>query len=348
MPHHKSRILIVGPAWVGDMVMAQTLFKQLRHDRPYCIIDVLAPAWTQPLLNRMPEVNEAIASPFRHGQLALWQRYQLGRSLRARQYDEAIVLPGSFKAALVPFWAKIPKRVGWLGEMRYGVLTEARPLNKQLLPKMIQRFIALALQKNASLPEQPLLPKLVITSNSVTSSLAALGIERPQKPVLALCPGAEFGTSKRWPPTYYAEIAQQQLQQGWQVWVFGSAKDREVGEEINQQCGGKILNLAGRTSLTQAIDLLSLATVVISNDSGLMHVAASIGRPLVVVYGSSSPDFTPPLSDDVRILRTDLPCSPCFKRECPLKHHHCMSLLKPNIVFDALQSLVPVPEQQSS
>lgn len=323
------------------MVMAQVLFKLLRQHHPDVAIDVLAPAWSRPILVRMPEVRSAIDLPFGHGEFAFGKRRALGKQLAATQYDQAIVLPNSWKSGLVSYFADIPQRTGWRGEMRYGLLNDIRPLDKARYPLMIERFAALAFARDSALPEKLPWPQFSVRADDIDSALAAMHIERPTSPVLALCPGAEFGPAKRWPDRHYAAVARHYLDQGWQVWLFGSGKDRDVTTLINNACGDRCVDLSGRTSLAQAIDLMSLATQVVSNDSGLMHVAAALQRPLVVPYGSSSPKFTPPLSEQVRILQLDLPCSPCFKRECPLGHLNCLNQLEPSQVLNAIRALQP-------
>ena len=333
-----ARILVVGPSWVGDMVMAQVLFTLLKQARPDAVIDVLAPDWSRPLLERMPEVHAALSLPFGHGELRLSERWAQGRGLLGR-YDEAIVLPNSLKSALVPAFAKIPRRIGWRGEMRYGLLNDLRPLDKARYPLMIERFAALAFPRDARLPERLPWPKLVVRPETVAAALAKHGLDTSQ-PVLALCPGAEFGPAKRWPERHYAEVARHYLAQGWQVWLFGSGKDTPVAEAISAACAGQCRVLTGKTSLAEAIDLMSLAALVVSNDSGLMHVAAAVGRKLVVPYGSSSPKFTPPLSETVRILQLGLECSPCFQRECPLGHLNCLNQLEPARVLAAAGELL--------
>lgn len=331
-----NKILIVGPSWVGDMVMAQSLFKLIKQCQPQVAIDVLAPAWSLPLLQRMPEISHGIAMPLGHGQLGLKTRHQLGKSLRDKQYDQAIVLPNSFKSALVPFWANIKKRTGWRGEMRYVVLNDARTLDEVRYPLMIEQYMALGLPKNAPLPENYPLPELYTSAATQDAVLQQFGMTRSAKPVLALCPGAEFGPAKRWPETYYAETANAKLAEGWDVWILGSAKDVPVAEQIMQLTNAQCVNFAGRTNLVDAIDLLSLSTRVISNDSGLMHIAAAVNKPMVAVYGPTSPSFTPPLQSNAKVLQLNLDCQPCFKRECPLKHHHCMQQLTPETVLKTL------------
>ena len=338
-------ILIIGPSWVGDMVMAQTLFSCLQQRHPGCAIDVLAPEWSRPILERMPEVRQTLSFPLGHGVLDIATRRKIGKNLAGR-YDQAILLPNSLKSALLPWFAGIAKRTGWKGEMRYGLLNDLRTLDKERYPLMIERFMALAFEPGAELPTPYPRPSLQIDPLSREAALGkfALSLDRP---VLALCPGAEFGEAKRWPAEYYAKVAELKIRAGWQVWLFGSQNDHPGGEEIRlrlipglrEEC----VNLAGSTSLAEAIDLLSCATAVVSNDSGLMHVAAALNRPLVAVYGSTSPQFTPPLADQVEIVRLGLECSPCFERTCRFGHYDCLRELKPRPVMEALGRLVSDP-----
>lgn len=341
------RILIVGPSWVGDMVMAQTLFQCLRQRHPQCEIDVLAPEWSRPILERMPEVRQALSFPLGHGVLDLATRRRIGKSLKG-QYDQAIVLPNSLKSALVPFFAGIATRTGWRGEFRYGLLNDVRVLDKERYPLMIERFMALAYAPGAELPKPYPRPTLRIDPASRDAALAKFGLEL-DRPVLALCPGAEFGEAKRWPSSHYAQVAESCIRQGWQVWLFGSKNDHAVGESIRERLipglREEVSNLSGGTSLAEAIDLLSCADSVVSNDSGLMHVAAALNRPLVAVYGSTSPGFTPPLAEQVEVVRLGIECSPCFDRTCRFGHYNCLRLLEPSAVNDALGRLSGVPAE---
>jgi heptosyltransferase-2 len=273
-----------------------------------------------------------------HGKLDLYKRYLFGKSLRNENYTQAIVLPNSFKSALIPFWAKIPLRTGWRGEMRYGLLNDMRILDEVKLPRMVQRFAALAFHAQESLPKKNLpLPKLTVKEHLYDAIYPKFNLNTT-KPILALCPGAEYGEAKRWSAEYFAEVANNKLNAGWQVWLFGSKKDYPITDAIQQLTKNACSNFAGKTSLDEATVLLSLAQMVISNDTGLMHIAAALQRPLIVIYGSSSPRFTPPLSKNVKILSLNLACSPCFKRICPLKQnrYHCLTNLKPQMVLDAL------------
>ncbi|WP_263261305.1 lipopolysaccharide heptosyltransferase II [Pseudomonas sp. RIT-PI-S] len=337
------RILIIGPSWVGDMVMAQTLFQCLKDRDPDCQIDVLAPEWSRPILERMPQVRQALSFPLGHGVLDLTTRRKIGRSFRG-QYDQAIVLPNSLKSALVPFFAGVARRTGWKGEFRYGLLNDLRVLDKARYPLMIERFMALAYPPGEELPTPYPQPRLRIDPASRAEALARFDLML-DRPVLALCPGAEFGESKRWPAEHYAEVAEARIRQGWQVWLFGSQKDQPVAEAIRDRLipglREEAINLCGNTSLAEAIDLMSCAAAVVSNDSGLMHVAAALNRPLVAVYGSTSPGFTPPLADQVAVVRLGIDCSPCFERTCRFGHYNCLRLLDSQRVVDALQGMEP-------
>ena len=317
------------------MVMAQSLFITLKQQYPDSLIDVLAPSWSLALLERMPEVNQSISMPLGHGQFDLAGRYRLGRQLAQKAYDLAIVLPNSWKSALIPFFAGIPLRRGYIGECRWGLLNQAYSLDKRLLTMTVQRFVALGLSDNEALPPHYSAPRLRISLLQQQEVQEAFQLDEA-KPVLALCPGAEYGPAKRWPVEHFAQLAQQVISQGWQVWLLGSDKDKSVAEQIAQSAGEGCRNFAGLTSLGQAVDLLSLADQVVSNDSGLMHVAAALGKPLVALYGSSDPGFTPPLSDDAKIINQHLSCSPCFKRECPLGHTQCLTDISPAQVMNAL------------
>jgi heptosyltransferase-2 len=335
------KILVVGPSWVGDMVMAQSLFIALKAAVPTCRIDVLAPAWTFPLLDRMPEVSQSIAMPLTHGQFGLAERIKLGRQLRAETYTWAIVLPNSWKSALIPFFAAIPRRTGYIGECRWGLLNDARKLDKRTLTMTVQRFVALAFPNDA--PQPPAYPIPVIPQDPARQAAVAEKFQvKTGGRILALCPGAEYGPAKRWPAGHFAALARKKIADGWQVWLFGSEKDRGVTEEINQQTNGSCMDFAGRTKLDEAVDLLSLATAVVSNDSGLMHLAAALDKPLIAIYGSSDPGFTPPLHAKARIVSLHLDCAPCFKRTCPLypenhpDHARCLSGISPEQILALL------------
>lgn len=337
-----DNILIVGPSWVGDMVMAQSLFKQLKTQNTHCIIDVIAPAWSVPVLERMPEVRKAIVLNTAHGEIGLKKRYQLGKSLR-NQYQRAIILPRSLKAALVPFFAKVSLRTGFKGEGRFGLINDIRAFDKKHLNQTVKRFTALGLnQADADRTFTINNPQLRIDTASQKAALTAFNLDK-DKPAIALFPGAEYGSAKQWPLEYFKELATTLATEGFQVWVMGSQKDHPAGEHISGDAEKGIINLCGKTSISQVIDLIAHCQGAISNDSGLMHVAAAANCPVVGIYGSSSPQFTPPLTPHAKILHLNLDCGPCFKRECPLQHLDCLYKISPQNVFTALKELLSTP-----
>lgn len=333
-----QRYLIVGPAWVGDMVMAQSLFMTLKQREPAAQIDVLAPKWSLPLLARMPQVHEGIALPLGHGELGLGTRRTVGHRLRARHYHRAIIIPRSLKSALVPFFAGIRIRTGYRGEMRYALLNDIRPLDKSVLTQTVQRFVALGQPVDAPLPPPIPQPKLGVDEDNQQRLLQELGLERT-RPAIGFMPGAEYGPAKQWPLAHYAELARQLVERGFQIWLLGSAKDREAAATIAEGLE-PVHNLCGRTELVDAVDLIALSRAVVSNDSGLMHVAAAVGTPLVALYGSSTPAYTPPLTDRAEVLYLNLDCSPCFRRECPLGHKNCLEQIGADEVLTVLTRLV--------
>ncbi|WP_413494641.1 ADP-heptose--LPS heptosyltransferase RfaF [Morganella psychrotolerans] len=343
------KILVIGPSWVGDMMMSQSLYRTLKTRYPQATIDVMAPAWCRPLLEKMPEVDEAIAMPLGHGAFALGERWRLGHTLRDNKYDRAYVLPNSFKSALVPFFAKIPVRTGWLGEMRYGLLNDHRKLDKPAFPLMVQRYVALAYDKTdvpdaGAIPQPLLWPKLVVRDEDIAESMAAFNIG-DHRPVVGFCPGAEFGPAKRWPHYHYGELAKKLIdERDFQIILFGSEKDHAAGEDIlaglSDEQRDNCLNLAGKTSLEQAVNLIAGCHAVISNDSGLMHVAAALDRPLVALYGPSSPDFTPPLSEKARVIRLITGYHKVRKGDTHEGYHQSLVDIQPERVLSELDDLL--------
>ena len=329
-------VLVVGPAWVGDMVMAQSLYKtlKLRSNAP---VDVVAPGWSRAVLARMPEVRESIELSIGHGEFGWGQRRRLGRSLAGKGYGHAIVLPRSFKSALVPFYAGIPVRTGYRGEMRWGLINDMRTLEREILPRTVDRFVALGLPRDAALPPQIPPPRLEVDDENQRRLCAEFGLDS-HAPAVAMMPGAEYGPAKCWPLEYFAELARCLDDDGFQVWVLGSAKDRRAGEQACERAPGAV-NLCGRTRIEDAIDLLALANSAVTNDSGLMHVAAAVGTHVVAMYGSTTPAFTPALTANKLELYLGLECSPCFRRECPLGHLRCLREIEPDRVFRALSAV---------
>ena len=333
------RILIVAPSWIGDVLLAQPLLARLHAKLPGLVLDAVAPEWSAPVLRRMPEIDAVIDTTLVHGALQLGARWRLARALRTRRYDQAIVLPNSWKAALVPYLARIPRRVGFVGESRYGLLNVLHRLDEQALRLMAERYAQLAERPGEAVHRPLALPRLEVDEANLAITIARLGLDR-SRPVAAFCVGAEFGPAKRWPARHFAALARALATRGRKVWLIGSPAERTIGAEIARLADGAALDLCGRTDLAAAIDLLSLAEVVVTNDSGLMHIAAALGRPLVALYGSSSPAHTPPLAP-ARLVSLQVECSPCFQRECPLGHFKCMNDLAPERVLAEIREVDP-------
>jgi heptosyltransferase-2 len=333
------KTLVVAPAWVGDMVMAQSLVAVLRRDDPTNEVHMLAPAATAPLAERMSGVTRVRPLPVGHGELAFAVRRAAAAELRAERFDRAIVLPNTFKSALVPWLARIPLRTGWRGEWRYGLLNDLRVLDESRLLRLVDRYVALGPLRRAPIPVTPA-PRLDPQPDRLPGLLARLELAEPSR-VLALCPGAEYGAAKRWPQRHFAAVASAHLRSGGTVWLLGSTRDAEhtraVASALGECRSGRLFDLAGRTSLLDAIELLSCVDAVVTNDSGLMHVAGALGRRVIAVYGSTSPEFTPPLGAKATIVYQPPPCSPCFERVCPLGHTRCLEELDPAHVIRVLE-----------
>ncbi len=303
------RFLVVAPNWIGDALMAQPLLARLREKLPQSRIDVLAPTWVAPVVRRMPEVSGVIETSFEHGKFKLRERWKLARTLKGLGYDQAIVLPNTWKSALVPFFADIPIRSGYVGESRYGLLNLLYRKQPEREP-MALHYARLG-EAPRTVIRQPLAePKLSLDAAAAQRTQERFGLGGRYA---VFCPGAEYGPAKRWP--YFKELAERCALP---VVLVGSAKDREHCAAVKGR------NLAGETTLDEAIELIAGAQLVVANDSGLMHVAAALGRPQVALFGSSSPKHTPPLSAKARVLWLGIECSPCYARECPLGHFRCM------------------------
>ena len=327
--------LVVGPSWVGDMVMAQSLFRVLQSAAPDEPIDVLAPGWSVPIVARMPEVRQAIELPVGHGELRLGVRRAVARRLRPAGYGQALVLPRSAKAALVPWLARIPRRTGYRGEFRYGLINDVRAFDGERLDQTVKRFVNLGLDAGAPLPEIPA-PELRVDAAHQADALERLVPGQPG-PVVGLLPGAEYGPAKCWPVEHFAATARTLVDEGVNVWLLGGPGDRDTATAIAAAAGVPVSNLCGETSLADAIDLLAACRAVVTNDSGLMHVAAAVGTHVIALYGSSSPAFTPPLTQRAHVHHLALECSPCFARECPLGHLNCLRELAPAHVLSSVR-----------
>ncbi|CAN7492879.1 lipopolysaccharide heptosyltransferase II [Trinickia sp. LjRoot230] len=338
------RALVIAPNWIGDALMAQPLFALLRQLHPRIVLDAVAPPWVAPVLERMPDIRDVYPAELAHGKLNLLRRWQLAGDLRDVGYDAAYVLPNSLKSALIPWLAGIRLRIGYTGEHRYGLLNvrHANPPRDERGP-MAAHYAALAYAPGANVPdlsERLPTPKLDADLNEAVRVSTRFNLDT-RVPLVAFCPGAEYGSAKRWPPEHFAALAQM-IGQSFpytQIVALGSNKDAPIAEAIAERAP-LVRNLCGQTSLGEACALISRAGAVVSNDSGLMHVAAALKRPLVAVFGSSDPRHTPPLSDVAKVQWLHLECSPCFARECPLGHLRCLRELSAEQVFDDLRGML--------
>ncbi len=334
-----AQVLVIGPSWVGDMVMAQVLFQVMRRRWPRVQIDLLAPPASAPIGERMAEIRNVHTLPIPHNSLQLRVRKEWAARLRSIDYDWSICLPGSFKSALIPFWAQIPVRTGFRGEFRKWLLNDIHRLDRKLQPRTVDRYVALGIP--SGLPQPTLLPAPRLRVDQQNRGLASTRLElAPEsRSIVALAPGAEYGPAKRWPVRHWIALARTLTDWNCDVWLLGGPKDASVTGEIAAAIP-ESRDLGGKTSLLDAVDLLSLARVAVSNDSGLMHLAGAVGCRVIALYGSSPLAMTPPLSPQARALRLELPCSPCGKRDCPLKHHHCMENMEPGTVLAAVKEFL--------
>jgi heptosyltransferase-2 len=339
-------ILIIAPNWIGDAVSTQPLLANLKALYPDSKIDILASHWVAPIYRACSEVHEVIEAKLEHKKLQWNLRKQLAKELEAKNYQACFVLPNSFKSALIPWLANIPFRIGYRGEMRFGLINSAldNP-SKVNRPPIVEHYLALSelLKDDESLPSVPLVPKLNISTSakqSVENKLQSTNISGDF--IYVMCPGAEYGPTKRWPTEHFAVLAQKLITENpsIQIVILGSKSDYVLGQEITSQAkqAGKIHNWCGNTSLDEAIALIGISKAVISNDSGLMHIAAALQTPQVAIFGSSDPAHTPPLSKKAKVIWLNMPCSPCHKRICPLGHLRCLKDILPQQVLATLNT----------
>lgn len=336
-----QRILVISPNWIGDAVMAQPLLRLLRERQPDCAIDVLAPPSVAPAWRQMTQVDSVIETPFRHGALQLKQRWALARVLRRRGYTAAYILPNTLKFALIPCFAGIARRVGYKGESRYGLINVMHH-DDGAAPRPMVAFYAALATPPAPLAPTPPRPVLTVTNEQIGAACARVGVDR-NRPLLAFAPGAEFGAAKRWPAAHFAQLAARALAAAptTQIALLGSPKDGDVCRDIVAlAASANVLNLAGVTTLAEAIALIARADAVVSNDSGLLHIASALNRPVLALYGPTDPDHAPPFSDRAKSLSLRLDCAPCRQRECPLGHQKCMQDMGADMVWRELRELL--------
>ena len=337
----KKAILVILPNWLGDIVMAQPLLSILKL-KQRCAIDVLGPEWSQDLVARISEVRQGYTLRSVHGRLALRQRWQIAQVLAANNYHSVYVLPNSLKSVLVPAFAGIPRRIGWRGEWRFYWLNDIRLLDKRRYPLMHHRYAALAYPYDFELSTVSV-PAPALSCNKSQAQQLLDEFDLRGTKLLAIAPGAAFGAAKRWPEAYFAKLSSWAIAQGWRVLCLGSQAESALASsiksaiEVDRRHG--FVDLCGQTTLGQAIDLLSVVDKVVTNDSGLMHIACAVGSAPIAIYGPTDSRHTPPLHPHATILEhQDLDCRPCHKRDCPLQHHQCMRALKPDMVIELLQA----------
>lgn len=335
-----NRILIIAPNWIGDAVMTEPLITKLKHKFPNSLIDVLATPWVASIMRAIPAVNEIITADFHHGALQWTERKLLAKQLATKKYEAAYVLPNSFKSALIPWLAKIPHRIGYQGEMRWGLINQKfKNPSRSHRPPMSSHYFALSGKHPTEVPQ----PHLSLSATELDKNRTQLQQIKAHDALFVLCPGAEYGPAKQWPTEHFGQLAKELIAQNSRalVMILGSKKEAPMGDAIVSHCSqsNQIINWCGQTTLDQAMATIAMANAVISNDSGLMHIAAAFRRPQVAIFGSSDPRHTPPLSNQAKVHWLHLECSPCFKRTCPLGHLKCLVDISSQDVLNSVNSL---------
>ncbi len=324
----KRNILVVGPGWIGDLIISISLIKALKEKNTNANIDILVNSNLYSLAKMIPGIRNVLSSKTKHGSLSLFYRLCMGYSLRSSGYSECYVLPNSFKSAIIPFLAGIKKRISYLGELRYGLINQIKvPIDRT--SGMVNKYLNLA-DTNYTEKLKPEI-KLVNIKN-ITKKF-----NLPKK-YYVICPDADYGPSKRWPIKKWSDLASS-LSKEYTVVAIGL--DENIGKKFEEISSKRIINLIGKTSLDEVLEILSMSQLVVTNDSGLMHIAASLDKKIVALYGSSSPLYTPPLINNSKkaIIYKNLSCSPCFKKICPLGHLKCLTSISINEVKDSIKSL---------
>jgi len=335
-PSQTSPILVVPYMWIGDFVRGHTAIRLLKERWPNRPVDLLSTTLCAPLADYMPGVRQAIVCDLPRGRIGLGQQRELAATLRQQNYQTVLMMPRTWKSALAPTLAGIPERIGFIGEARFGVVTDLRR-GERALPRMVDKMAALALPPNAVreardwLPPQLEVPKTEIAAWRKKNSL-------DEGPAIALAPGA-VGPAKRW--TYYAETARELARRGFDVWVVGGPGEKEQATEIVATGGPRVRDLTG-TDLRNGILALAAATEVISNDSGLLHVAGAIGTPSIGIFGPTSPYHWAPLNGLAATMKraTNLPCQPCHKPVCTANDHACMRDITADEVVEAAMKVI--------
>ncbi|MES2206426.1 MAG: lipopolysaccharide heptosyltransferase II [Pseudomonadota bacterium] len=342
------RILIISPNWVGDAAMASVVVQGLikkyaKADQCNVQIDILTPITCEAVWQHIAGIHQVFVHGLKHSKLYVREILEWGRRFRGC-YDHAVILPNSFKSALIPWLANIPLRTGYVGEFRYGLLNDWHHLDKEKLPKWVDRCYALvsskqiegvSIEKNI---EQPLVAPRLIANHAIQKMLIEKFFLTDALSnghfIVAICPGAEFGSAKQWPLHHWQTLARSFIKKQYTVWVMGGPKEVEIGNTLVETVPG-VLSFCGLTTLGEAIDLLAFAHLVVANDSGLLHIAAALGRATIGLYGSTPSEYAPPIArweGQTKVMEVNLECRPCKQRECPLGHKKCLELIEPSQV----------------
>ncbi len=325
-----QRILIVPQNWLGDIVMSQTLLKKIKSEDIKAKIDVLVEPAFKELIERMPEANQPIVLDCKHKELGLMKRFNLAKKIRG-SYDQSIVLSRSLKSALIPYLAKIPIRTGERGESRYILINDLKSFSKEDRRKTAYRYVSMFSEKEEL--DEKYYPSLETNTKNL-EALKSKHVINLDKKIVIFAPGAAFGPSKMWPIDKFKELLEK-LDQKYKILILGSKSEINLGDQIAD--GKNAINLCGKTSIQDAVDLMHISEFCVSNDSGLMHLASATGTKSISIYGATSPDLTPPLTTNKEIHYRRVSCSPCFEKKCKYGHYNCLVEIQADDVFKSFK-----------
>jgi heptosyltransferase II len=343
----QAAVLIVPYMWIGDFVRCHTVVRLLRQHEPSLAIDIVTTSMVAPLLDYMPGVRKGVVVDLPRKRLALRQHRALAERLRAECYRQALVMPRTWKSALAPYLAGIPRRTGFVGEARFGLINDLR-LGERRLARMVDRCAELALPKGAPIPAEWPQPELAVPTAERAAWTQRMGLAADARPVVAFAPGA-VGPAKRWPAAHYGDLARCLTADGCSVWILGGPGEKQLAAEIMRANPAHVHDLTG-PDLRNAVLALASASAVVSNDSGLLHVAAALSKPTIGIFGPTSPWHWAPLNPLAGVMETatELACRPCHKPVCRLRHHRCMQDITVGQVATAMRRIMQaMPARQT-
>jgi heptosyltransferase-2 len=345
----RQKHLIIAPNWIGDAIFSHGLVKVIKLHQPDAQIDVLVSEKLSFVYKMMPEITQVHILNSTQGKFDFWLRFKMARKLSKKSYTHAYVINNAWKHALIPFLARIPNRIGWVGEFRFILINKWRFLNKKLLPDMLSKISSLGLPRNKQSYvheiRDSIYPRLIPNKKNqfqyITKHGLNFSLDQKQK-IVAISPGSDNGTAKRWPAIKYAFLIQKLIKMNFHIWIFGSPKEIHLAEYIVEHCGrsNQVTNLCGKTKLNEALELLALCDIAVCNDSGLLHASAALNLPVIGIYGPTSEKFAPPLTENKAVLYENLKCRPCKSHECPLGHHACMESIEVDRVLSKVKYLI--------